>query len=201
MGKDKQRTGGSSTTPASGAQEQDPDKDEKSLPGEAAIDMLVSSRHMALASPVFRAMLRHEGFKEGHTLGAEGSVQVPLPDDDPRAMRILLDVVHGLNRRVPRKVSLKTLASIAVLADKYQMVEALESYSDTWINRLKPKLPTEYIKAEDEKLIFRWMEIAWVFGKSEEFKAMTCLVERAGYSELNNEVVGMYSVPSTIMGT
>ncbi|PVH85209.1 hypothetical protein DL98DRAFT_483692, partial [Cadophora sp. DSE1049] len=142
--------------------------------------MLVSSRHMALACTVFKAMLRHEGFKEGHTLSAEGSVQVPLPDDDPRAMQILLDAIQGRNKRVPRKVSLRTLASIAVLADKYQMVEALESFSD---------------------LIFRWMEIAWVFGKAEEFKAMTCLVERGGYSDLDNEVVRTFSVPSIIIDT
>ena len=167
------------------------DDDEESRPDIMKIDMLVSSRHMALASPVFKAMLRPEGIKEGHTQRKAAS-KSPLPNDDPRAMRILLDVVHGHNRRVPRKVSLRTLASIAVLAVKYQMVEALESYSDVWINKLKSNLPTEYITAEGEKLAFRWMEIAWVFGKAKEFNEMTSLVQRGALSDLNTDVAGAF---------
>lgn len=197
----KGRAGWSPTPSAEEAADQTQEEDEESSAEGEGIDLLVSSRHMALASPVFKAMLRHEGFKEGHILSTEGSVKVQLPDDSPRAMRIVCSIIHSQNRRVPRKVSLKRLASIAILVDKYQMVETVESYSDTWIDRLKPELPTEYITAEDEKKIFRWMEIAWVFGRAEEFKAMTCLVERGGYSDLDNEVVGMCSVPDTVIST
>ncbi|KAG4440179.1 hypothetical protein IFR05_004324 [Cadophora sp. M221] len=99
-------------------------------------------------------------------------------------MKILLDVVHGRNRRVPRKISLRMLAVIAVLADKYQMVEVLESFSDSWIDKLKAKL--EYITVEDERLIFRWMGISWVFG----------------YSNLDNHgsgIVKTLAVPDAIM--
>ncbi|KAL2071714.1 hypothetical protein VTL71DRAFT_12949 [Oculimacula yallundae] len=180
----------------SGAESED--NDEESLL-DVEINMLVSSKHMKLSSPVFRAMLQRDGFKEGQILEATGSVEIPLPDDDPEAMTILLDVVHGRNRMVPRKVTLKTLTAIAVLADKYQMVEVLEAFSNSWIKRLKPKLPTEYLEAEDELSIFRWLKISWVFSKAKEFKAMTRLMEQGGYSTMEQYAVGALAVPSIII--
>jgi hypothetical protein len=58
------------------------------------IRMLVSSRHLMLASPVFKAMLQHSNFKEGEELHSTGKVEVPLPDDDPDAFKILLDIIQ-----------------------------------------------------------------------------------------------------------
>ena len=53
------------------------DDDEESRPDIMKIDMLVSSRHMALASPVLKAMLRPEGIKEGHTQRKAASKSPP----------------------------------------------------------------------------------------------------------------------------
>lgn len=61
---------------------------------EKEIRMLVSSRHLMLASPVFKAMLQHSNFKEGEELHSTGKVSIPLPDDDPDAFKILLDIIQ-----------------------------------------------------------------------------------------------------------
>jgi hypothetical protein len=61
---------------------------------EKEIRMLVSSRHLMLASPVFKAMLQHSNFKEGQELHVNGKVEIPLPDDDPEAFKILLDIIQ-----------------------------------------------------------------------------------------------------------
>lgn len=177
----------------------DSQNEDEESPSDIEVNMLVSSKHMELASPVFKAMLQRGGFREGNILGTAGSVEVPLPDDDPRPMVILLDIVHGHNRRVSRKVKSRTLASLAVLADKYQMVEALEPFSRTWINRLKSKLPTDYITTDGEKLFFNWMEISWVFGRAGEFKAMATLLERGGSANLD-KAMGALAVPIIIIG-
>ena len=66
------------------------------------IRMKVSSRHLALSSTVFRTSLR-SGFKEAVTLRTTGTVEIPLPDDHPAAFLILLNVVHGHTRQVPRR--------------------------------------------------------------------------------------------------
>lgn len=71
---------------------------------DIAVHMLVSSKHMMLASPVFRAMLRPDTFKEGQTLQAAGKLEVSLPDDDPVALVVLLNIIHGQTRKVPRRV-------------------------------------------------------------------------------------------------
>ena len=50
--------------------------------------MQVSSKHLAMAIPVFKALLSH-GFSEGEALRTQGTAKIPLPDDDPAAMAIL----------------------------------------------------------------------------------------------------------------
>jgi hypothetical protein len=64
--------------------------------------MLVSSKHLMHISKPFKAMLRHDGFKEGHDLQNRGTtpVEVALPDDHVPAMRLLLDLIHHNYRKV-----------------------------------------------------------------------------------------------------
>ncbi|KAF7920654.1 hypothetical protein BELL_0335g00090 [Botrytis elliptica] len=54
------------------------------------VHMLVSSKHMCLASPVFKAMLQHSNFKEGRELASVGKIEISLPDDDPDAFAVLM---------------------------------------------------------------------------------------------------------------
>jgi len=63
-------------------------------------------------------------------------VEVDLPDDDEALMVIVLNIIHGRNRLVPKEVGLELLTKLAVLVDKYQMVEAIEWCSDTWIDKI-----------------------------------------------------------------
>jgi hypothetical protein len=87
--------------------------------------MLVSSKHLILASPVFKVMLQ-DCFKEGQTLRSGGFLDLLLPDDDPAAFCILLDIIHGRNRKVPREIDMGLLAGITILVDKYQLQEVVE---------------------------------------------------------------------------
>lgn len=50
------------------------------------VEMLVSAKHLMLASPVFYAMFKYN-FLEGDTLRSTGRVEVPLPDDDAGASK------------------------------------------------------------------------------------------------------------------
>jgi hypothetical protein len=128
------------------------------------VHIRVSSNHMMLASPVFKAMLQHGNFKEGRELGTNGSVNVPLPDDNPEAFLVLLHVIHGRNRLVPRQVSMELMTRISNLVDKYQMVEAVEAFSCSWIEDLKTGIPTLYSTPEEQEAVHRWVGISWVFG-------------------------------------
>jgi hypothetical protein len=75
--------------------------DVESEAGEAVelfinVHMRVSSKHLIMVSPVFKAMLQRDNFREGQQLGNTGSVEIPLPDDDSDAFLIILDIVHGM---------------------------------------------------------------------------------------------------------
>lgn len=93
------------------------------------VHMLVSSKHMMLASPFFKAMLKGGVFKEGRKLKSNGKVEVPLPDDNPDHFRAILDIIHGRNRQVPRTMDLVSLVEVSILVDNYQKAEAVESFS------------------------------------------------------------------------
>lgn len=134
--------------------------------------MQVSSKHMMLASPVFKAMLTHS-FQEGDTLRSTGEVEIPLPDDDPAVFTIILDIIHGRGRRVPRVVPLKLLALLSIVVDKYQLLEPVAVFSDVWINEAVEKL-----SAEKPAGWLLWLSISWVFRDAARFMQVTDLVLR-----------------------
>jgi len=196
-------TGASANSAGSPSPEADttPDEDEPDREPAVVVHMLVSSKHMMLASPVFKAMLQHSRFKEGQELSATGKVEIPLSDDDPYAFRIILDIIHGRNRQVPREIDLDLLSSISKLVDKYQMVEAVESFSDGWIDAIEEDLlPAGYATEEDAEDVHRWLGIAWVFAREDEFVRMTELMERGCWEGLAEDIEEDLPIPGLIVG-
>ncbi|KAJ8071767.1 hypothetical protein OCU04_002082 [Sclerotinia nivalis] len=176
----------------------DKEKKQKEL---KEIHMLVSSKHMVLVSPVFKAMLQWSNFKDGYAMKAHGKVEVPLPDDDPEAMRILVDIVHCHHKDVPRKVKLSLLTHLAILVDKYRLHEAVQIYSDMWISHAKKKFPSTM--AEDgTEVCLQWLCISWVFEKSRDFTAMTRIFQQEStqsLSEMISDSAWDIPVPSTVI--
>jgi hypothetical protein len=168
--------------------------------GEPDIDvhMRVSSKHMMLASPVFKAMLQRGNFKEGLELSVRGSLSIPLPDDNPEAFLIILNIIHGRNRAVPRQLSISTMTNISVLVDKYQMVEAVEVFSCSWIEDLKIDLPESY-QPHERETVHQWVGISWVFGKRVEFKAMTQLIERGSNAHWAESIEEGIPIPDILI--
>jgi len=158
------------------------------------VHMRVSSKHIILASSTFRSMLG-PGFEEGQRLRTEGSTDIALGDDDPDAFEILLNIIHGLTRKVPRSVSLEMLTKLAVLVNYYQMHEAVELFSDTWIDSLvKEGLPQSHSSETG-----RWLLIAWVFDKPLEFRAMSRVIEFGCDETLEDDFDESWPVPAPII--
>lgn len=91
----------------------------------------VSSRHLCLASRVFRTML------EGPWKEKRGTSNAPLEMSttqwDPDAFLIVLQIIHGQHRSVPRTVTMEQLRDIAIIVDYYQCHEAIEIFADFWV--------------------------------------------------------------------
>jgi hypothetical protein len=132
----------------------------------------VSARHLTLASPFFERSLKR-GWCEGETLYSSGHVEISVLDCDPEALLILLKIIHCQPRSVPRRIGLDLLTKLAVLVDYYKCHEAVDVFSDLWIDYLRKGIPDTY--SDD---LIRWIWISWVFRKGDLFKMATRAAQR-----------------------
>ncbi|PQE18707.1 BTB POZ domain-containing protein [Rutstroemia sp. NJR-2017a BBW] len=116
--------------------------------------VVVSSKHMSLASPVFKAMLQGE-FREGQELRGMKKINLPLPDDDAEAMKILVHLIHCKLKSVPLEVNLELFTNIAILVDKYRTHEVLSIMAPIWKKHLDTDITKTFSAAA------RWICIAW----------------------------------------
>ncbi len=180
------------------------DQSEKCIGASTEVHMLVQSKALMLVSPVFRAMLRSNTFHEGNTLQETGKLSLSLPDDDPAAMRVLMDIAHHRNRQVPRNVSFRMLTQLAILVDKYRMLEAVENFAGSWVasKAIKRCFPdARSILFPDKEELLAWLCISWVFNLPTQFKYVTGVFMRHFYSEPVARLDGQdLPIPDTVIG-
>lgn len=123
--------------------------------GSSPIKLQVSSRHLSLASPVFKAMFTGR-FAESKTLRTSGSVTIKLDYDDQAAMLILMRIIHCKFYSVPASVDLGTLKHIAILVDKYSLHETVHYSINSWVDKID-------MQASDMEDLKAWLCICWVF--------------------------------------
>jgi len=126
--------------------------------------ILVSSKVIALASPVFSAMMSPH-FREGQrsTLGTLDPI--PLPDDDTEAVTVLCHILHFNYSALPARADLELFKNLALLCDKYDCVTPLRFISEQWL--LMWEKTAE--KKELETLLF----ISYIFDRAERFSALS----------------------------
>ncbi|KAF4438719.1 hypothetical protein F53441_12735 [Fusarium austroafricanum] len=141
------------------------------LVGKIEFRMLVSGKHLELASSLFKTMLTGP-FVEGKA-DDSGLRRVTASDWDPEAFKIVLTIMHGYHRDVPKSLSLEMLAKLAMIVDYYECHECVELYTDIWLEGLKSEMPTVY--GRDCILC---MFISWVFSQPDMFRNMTQIALR-----------------------
>jgi hypothetical protein len=165
--------------------------------GTHKIRLKVSSKHLTLASPVFKALLRG-GFAESRDLDAGSPAEVHLPDDNAVALWLLLYILHGQLTRLPRKLNLTTLTQIAVLVDKYELHEATEKITDEWFARSKKRSTAEYEHHSDE--VLQLLCVSWVFRKHTAFSNTTRLAILYSKGDLATIVADDLPIPAEVFG-
>lgn len=155
---------------------------EKMVVSSHEVHCVVSSRHMMLASQHFQ-MILGSTFNEAIVLQSKGHVTIRL-SADLDTMIILLNIIHGASRKVPRQVSLETLGKLAALVSSFGMLETVEFFSDTWIDSLQREVLPKSYNENVLSLIF----IFWVFNRPSEFKDMTRLAQRECNEKLEEGV-------------
>ncbi|KAF7863213.1 hypothetical protein EAF04_007295 [Stromatinia cepivora] len=158
--------------------------------------IIVSSKEMMEASPVFNAMLDGR-FQEGETLKRMGRVDVPL-DDNPAAMNMLLNLIHSDcvkdYNSIPLTIDLPTFTELTIVFDKYQirLNDTFQYIAQEWRSRL---LHTDTLSTEDHfldenaSIVFQWICIAWVFKMDDVFSKYTKVLVKHGTPDSIQEIL------------
>ncbi|KAK7544667.1 uncharacterized protein J3D65DRAFT_30831 [Phyllosticta citribraziliensis] len=84
------------------------------------------------ASETFRAMLGPH-FNEGQNLSCENPKRIPLPEDNPSAMKLLCAILH--HRYEPEETpSFKLIQALAEAVDKYLCVSSTTAITTMWLH-------------------------------------------------------------------
>ncbi|KAI1757974.1 hypothetical protein F4782DRAFT_544365 [Xylaria castorea] len=182
--------------------DEDPDHEH-----ELPVIYVVCSRALSRASPVWKKLL-YGGFAESKpscALSAEDWV-VELPDDDPKAVETILNIIHSRFDSLPRTTnltSLEDLYQLTVLTDKYDLTALLRPWATSWINSARDKCDSW--DRSDTKLVTSDLErlswIAWelgdpiLFGTASRALAQSCSVDAGGDLQNNteNEIVPLFN--------
>lgn len=151
----------------------------------------VSSKHLALASDYFERRLK-ECWAEGKELSKMGKIDLELTDTEPDVLLILLNIIHGRTRRIPRRLDLDTLTEFADLVDYFQCLEVVEVFGNMWIQELK----NQAMKRAGTETI-QWIFISWIFRDSVIFGNVA---RKAWHIGTDNMDTLALPIPSDIKG-
>lgn len=168
--------------------------DDENTTGQKTVRVQCSSKHLTLASSVFEAMLSRK-FREDVILRSKRTSELPLPDDDPAVLLILLNIIHGQNKEIPLEIDLCMLTQIAIVVDKYQLQMVVGILSRVWIDRLSTTIPQSV--TEDLR---RWIYVTWIFRCPTEFKLATQIAERQCESRIDETGEIDLPIPCSIVG-
>ncbi|KAK4506201.1 hypothetical protein PRZ48_004166 [Zasmidium cellare] len=129
-----------------------------------------SSAVLIAMSSVFGCMLGPH-FKEGTQLRNNSTVEIALPDDEPKAIILLLNVLHLRSTAIPDELSSFQLVDVAKLADKYLCVEQVGLAARMWFKALEDSTNV-YIQGNLLTASFH-LNFAEHFGKSSRALVMS----------------------------
>ncbi|KAL0633411.1 hypothetical protein Q9L58_007724 [Maublancomyces gigas] len=141
------------------------------LIGEAT-SLVVSSKVLSVASPVFAAMLSPH-FREGSSLSSTCPTQIPLPDDPPVAVTTIVNILHFRNDSV-WVCTFEELFDIALVADKYDLALALGPWRHVWLMRIPDYIvDVDGCPGQDSNRESREIFIRYVFKDPDGFEKVT----------------------------
>ncbi|KAI2640022.1 hypothetical protein GGS21DRAFT_392990 [Xylaria nigripes] len=130
----------------------------------------VSSKHLSLACTYFKNIMEGS-WRETVEIQDDGLRHCVMKGFQASATSIVLSVIHGKYRHVPRSIKLEGLAEIAIVVDFLGCHEAMGFIAEGWIRDLQYNMCVPPRQYDWTALV--WIVIAGVFRKSEIFTACT----------------------------
>jgi BTB/POZ domain len=142
------------------------DEDGDVLIQSGSKELLVSSKILSLASPVFKAMFNSR-FREGSTArSAQNPLKLPLAEDDLEALAVLFHTLHFSTKWKSRKLGLDLQLEIAQLCDKYHCTTSIDVLSEKWLRSVTGI-------DHDALSLLKASTIAFLMGNAEQFASFT----------------------------
>lgn len=173
----------------------DVEEDVQAEPEE--IRMKLSSKHLILASPYFRKMLCSEWKESAATADGRERYAVGAEDWDESALVMLMEIIHGRTRNIPRQVGLETLAKIAVLVDYYRCHEAVAFFADVWISSLYEAQEAATSPRKCDRNLTLWLTVLSVFSSRDKLRIMMKIAVEHGRMPIHT--LGL-PIPGTLVG-
>ncbi|ATZ55263.1 hypothetical protein BCIN_11g05370 [Botrytis cinerea B05.10] len=153
--------------------------------------VLCSSKHLRLASAVFKAMLRPNVYNEGTVLSHVGKVEIPLLEDNTEIMTTLVLLIHGRHQHPNLRPmeNVESLCQAAILVDKYQMHEATNFLTAQWAGAYFHDYPVLAHPLSDLPLL---LCITWVFNMADDFKVITRQIKHETVGSIIDSVASFH---------
>jgi hypothetical protein len=117
---------------------------------------LVASQTLALASPIFNKMLNGRWIE-----GNPDTHEIPLPDDDPESMLIILRILHYIFKGLLSESSFEAIHTFAQTVDKWDIFSAVKPFVYGFYSKHQNKAKTS---GHEE-----WLTIARIIGQKTLF--------------------------------
>ncbi|KAM0402780.1 hypothetical protein ACHAPZ_004272 [Fusarium culmorum] len=136
-------------------------------PINSEVCMRVSSRKLIRASLMFQAML--QGPWSEAASWPVSIRQINTSKWDATALAIVMDMIHGRHRGLPKNMNLGLVARISTIVDYYQFREAVHVYLRDWLNEYArmDNLPSRLCK-----ISLLCLYVSWVFEDKTLFSNM-----------------------------
>ncbi|KAL2006955.1 hypothetical protein VTN00DRAFT_8393 [Thermoascus crustaceus] len=152
-------------------------------------DLLVSSKLLSMASPVFEKMFSETTNKDKrHEVSWSSLPTVTLEDDHPQAISLLCHILHYRRDVIRAVVDLDLLVKFMQLSEKYDCIPVVRAQGIQWLRyRWKILEEEEY---PDGKDLCRTLLVAQYLNDRELLQAITAkIVGSLNMSDFLNEVI------------
>jgi hypothetical protein len=101
--------------------------------GPEKLKLCVQSLILKATSKPFAAMLGSNWTKGHEQPSPEKPMEITLPEDNAVSLKYICAITHSRSQMIPEDLSAQDILDIAIVADKYDLVDALEMANRSWL--------------------------------------------------------------------
>ncbi|KAI4612463.1 hypothetical protein J4E80_007197 [Alternaria sp. BMP 0032] len=149
-------------------------ENETALPEQKPTEVhyLVSSRQLRIVSPYFEKMFKRN-YDETVPNSEDGLYHVRAQQWNPDALAIMLNIAHLQFAAIPKEISVELFVALFLVADYYQMEDALRLFTKEWQGQLQEQTMPEHYGEESMLWMFLGVKLKdWMIFESMASMAM-----------------------------